>query len=293
MRTTIMNTLVAILMTGAIAGAETSTVNSTNKWAWSSGAGWLNCRTDSTNGTVIGEYYCSGYFYSPSVGWISLGKGSPTNGVRYTNATSNDYGVTHDGIGHLGGYAWCSSVGWINFGWTNNPDATNAPKVDLRTGILTGFAWGGSLGWISLSNATAWLQSDSMSIGSDGNSNGLADSWEMTYFGGTNKPNAGPTNDYDGDGVNNSNEYIAGTSPVNAADFFVLDDLVLSGTNIQLTWPSKLVRTYRVERKTNLLETSWTSLGTYTADTDTVTIKLFPDTTQGFFRVGAIYPLSD
>jgi hypothetical protein len=37
------------------------------------------------NGAVIGDYVCSGYIYAANVGWINLGSGSPTNGIRYQN----------------------------------------------------------------------------------------------------------------------------------------------------------------------------------------------------------------
>lgn len=48
----------------------------------------------------------------------------------------------------------------------------------------------------------------------DGNGNGLPDSWEMKYFGNLNQNAAG---DYDGDGVDNLQEFLDGTNPTNAA----------------------------------------------------------------------------
>ncbi|HUA66450.1 MAG TPA: hypothetical protein VME24_11420 [Alphaproteobacteria bacterium] len=48
----------------------------------------------------------------------------------------------------------------------------------------------------------------------DGNGNGLPDSWEMQYFGNLNQT---ATGDYDGDGVDNLQEFLDGTNPTNAA----------------------------------------------------------------------------
>ena len=63
--------------------------------------GWINCAADATNGAVIGRYVCSGFFYSANCGWIGLGSGAPTNGIRYSNNSAQDFGVNHDGEGNL------------------------------------------------------------------------------------------------------------------------------------------------------------------------------------------------
>ncbi len=294
MRVSRVSVVLAMLVGFIITAFAASTINTTNKWVWSAGTGWMNARTDSTNGAVVGEYVCSGYFYSPSAGWINLGNGSPTSGVYYSNSDAVDYGVNHDGKGHLSGYAWCASAGWINFGWTNNPDAADAPKVNLQNGILSGYAWGGSLGWIGLSNLSAYLQTDYMTNGVDANNNGIPDAWEIANFGSTNAAQGGAGQDKDGDGVVNSNEYVAGTAPTNINDFLCLTDIEMSGTDMRLEWASKLSRLYRIEKKTNLMETFWQDcgLGVQTADSDTVSIRLLPDMTQIFYRVKAMLPLA-
>jgi hypothetical protein len=279
----------------AVSAMAQSTINTTNKWAWSSGAGWINCRTDSTNGAIMGEYVCSGYWYSPTAGWIHLGNGSPSNGVYYATNSASDYGVNHDGKGHLSGYAWCASFGWINFGWTNNPDASDAPKVDLKTGVCSGYAWGGSLGWIGLSNMSAYLETDLMSSGADANSNGIPDAWEIAETGSTNLNILSPTNDYDGDTFTDYEEYIAGTSPTNRNDFLSMAGFSwLSGTNLQLAWSSKETRLYRVEKKNNLFDNNWvdSGFGLISSDSESNTVRQLPIATQAFYRIKAVLPLS-
>jgi len=38
------------------------------------------------------------------MGWISLGSGTPTNGIYYQNQSASDYGVNQDGLGNLRGF---------------------------------------------------------------------------------------------------------------------------------------------------------------------------------------------
>lgn len=292
-----MNTLKRLLAVGITAGwslsafaGSTISSNSSDKWAWSSGAGWINCRTDSTNGVAIGQYYCSGYMYSSSAGWIHLGNGAPSNGLSYATNSTTDYGVNVDSYGHLRGYAWCPSAGWINFEWTNNLDHPNAPKVDFKTGICSGYAWGGSLGWISLSNLMAKLKTDAISAGADTASNGIPDAWEITVAGATNLLAA--DGDYDHDGTSDYNEYLADTHPTNQNDCLEATSFSFSGSDLQIIWSSKTSRQYRIEMKTNLLDPVWvdSGLGTFTPD-GTTTLKTITMYTQGFFRVKAKLPL--
>ncbi len=53
-------------------------------------------------------------------------------------------------------------------------------------------------------------------------SDNLPDAWEIQYFGGINAVNGGETEDFDGDGSSNYDEWLAGTDPSNATDFPVV-----------------------------------------------------------------------
>ena len=63
----------------------------------------------------------------------------------------------------------------------------------------------------------------------DDDGDNMPDAWEMTHFGGTNMFLGGEMDDWDGDGQLNGGEYIAGTNPTNALDFFALDVAVSNG----------------------------------------------------------------
>jgi len=290
-----MRTVAAIMLVAAFACTVFAITNSTislttsNKWAWSSSVGWINCRNDDTNGIIIGQYVCAGFMYSPTAGWICLGNGNPTNGIQYSTNSATDYGVNHDGQGHLWGYAWCPSAGWINFGWTNATDP-QAPKIDLATGFLSGYAWGTGVGWISLSNISTRVKTDIIYPGHCSNTNGVPDAWARFYFG-TNVVDF--SSDSDTDGVVNVDEYIAGTNPTNQNDCLGISGITLSGTNMQFTWSSTQIRNYKIEMKTNLTDAVWidSGLGTILADSSSNTVRSIPTETQGFFRVKAVIPL--
>src|SRR6478735_6082454 len=126
-----------------------TTISASNSFAYGANIGWLNWRGDVTHGAVIGEYVCSGYIWSGNVGWISLGSGTPENGVQYGNASATDFGVnlTQQSIrggvprAQLRGFAYGANIGWINF------ESMGNPEVSLSTGELTGFAWSANCGW--------------------------------------------------------------------------------------------------------------------------------------------------
>src|SRR5450759_3795542 len=88
----------SLLLAGsAVCVFGATTIDTANRYAYGANSGWLDCRGDTANGGVIGDYVCSGYIYSANVGWINLGSGSPTNGIQYQNNSGTDFGVNQDG----------------------------------------------------------------------------------------------------------------------------------------------------------------------------------------------------
>jgi hypothetical protein len=133
--------------------ANNTSINGTNHYAYGANLGWLDWRSDTIHGAVIGTNICSGYIYSANVGWINLGSGTPVNGLHYQNNSASDFGVNVDGSGNMSGYAYGANIGWITFEQTYGQ-----PKVNLATGNLSGSVWSANCGWISLSNAVAYVQ---------------------------------------------------------------------------------------------------------------------------------------
>jgi hypothetical protein len=233
-----------ILLPSALVHAAT-TIDSVNKYAYGANLGWMDWTGDNAHGVVIGEYVCSGYIYSANVGWINLGSGLPANGIQYQNNSASDFGVNNDGLGNLSGYAWGANIGWITF-----EQLYGKPKVNLLTGVLSGYVWCANCGWISLSNAVAYLQTDTISPGAL-DSNGLPIAWELTYFGMTGlDPNADPT----GKGMTLEQDYLAGTNPNNFNSIvrITAESFSSGGTSATLTWDSVPTRYYYIQTTPSL-----------------------------------------
>ena len=115
---------------------------------------------------------------------------------------------------------------------------------------------------------------------------GLADGWELTYFGSLDAPQGGPADDPDGDGATNLHEYYAGTNPLDPASVLVLTEIVRDAHQVRLRFLTVQGRAYRVEQTSELLKPNWSALvqlqgtGTVVEVTDTQPVGL-----QRFYRV--------
>lgn len=274
-----------IISHSAFAG---TTIDTANHYAWGPNLGWMDWRGDTANGAVIGEYVCSGYIYSANVGWINLGNGAPADGIYYSNTTASDWGVNQDGLGNLRGYAWGANVGWIAF------KTNGMPRVDLYTGKMSGYVWSANCGWISLSNVVAYVQTDTIAPGTDTDGDGIPDAWELQQFG--NLTTANGTSDYDGDGVSDKNEYLAGTNPKDSADHLRITSVHrgLAGdpNRIDMQWTSEPTRFYAIQSRATLNSGSiWADL--YVLPIVGINNVAFDDSnSQQFYRLRAFRPLT-
>lgn len=91
----------------------------------------------------------------------------------------------------------------------------------------------------------------------DTDGDGIPDWWELQYFAGATNAQTGV--DLDTDGVNNWNEYVAGTNPTNGNDYFEVVQTANS-TGITLWFPTSTQRQYRIWYVNHsLMATNWTS----------------------------------
>ena len=288
-RTAITLLFCAGLIWPARAAGET-TINSTNKNAYGANVGWINWEADITNGAVVGQYFCTGYVYGANIGWIHLGD-TPTNMSAYINDSTADYGVNIVSGKFLRGFAYGANVGWINFETNGNP------QISLLSGALSGSAYGANIGWISLSNLQALVQTDEMAPGPDTDTDNVPDYWEMKYATvlGT---ILGGTNDTDGDGVTDADEYGTDTDPLNSNEYLHISSLLRSNQIMELTFTlTKPSRFYSLETADGLSNaTVWTDsgLGVFAPDAGASTLRVLDMTgvVQRIFRAGAHVPLA-
>jgi hypothetical protein len=87
----------------------------------------------------------------------------------------------------------------------------------------------------------------------DTNGDGLPDAWQIHYFGSINSPDARPDADPDHDGMNNLQEYLAGTDPTDPNSVFKLSAVTQVAPGVlQLQWLSATNRLYTVLESTSI-----------------------------------------
>jgi photosystem II stability/assembly factor-like uncharacterized protein len=67
--------------------------------------------------------------------------------------------------------------------------------------------------------------------------------WQFQYFGSTNCALCGSNADFDGDGMNNLQEFLAGTDPTNSSSAFRITSILRTNNNIRVTWMTGVART--------------------------------------------------
>ncbi|RYD82078.1 MAG: hypothetical protein EOP84_10005, partial [Verrucomicrobiaceae bacterium] len=92
----------------------------------------------------------------------------------------------------------------------------------------------------------------------DTDHDGLQDAWEQAQFGSL---LAAATQDADGDGRTNREEFLAGTDPKNGSDFLKIEmDANPAGSGVVLSFTAKSQKTYTVLYKNNLNDPTWLKL---------------------------------
>jgi len=94
----------------------------------------------------------------------------------------------------------------------------------------------------------------------DSDGDGIPDWWMTKYFGhptGQAGDLSLASDDADADGASNLQEYQAGTDPTNPNSVFRLWASAPVNSNMSLTWPAVVGRSYQVQYKTNLTDSVW------------------------------------
>ncbi|HEY2827795.1 MAG TPA: thrombospondin type 3 repeat-containing protein [Pirellulales bacterium] len=193
--------------------------------------------------------------------------------------------MNQDGLGNLRGYGYGANIGSINF------ENTGGPKVDLKTGDFSGYAYSANCGWIALTNAAAFVQTDTLYPGPL-STNGLPIPWLLANFGTTNVKA-----DSDGDGMNNQQEYLAGTNPLDGNDKLRITafNAQPGGVPATVTWQSTPTRCYFLQTTLDVATPSWldSGLGLIAPDgASTTRIVSEANAPKRFYRIQAVNPLA-
>jgi hypothetical protein len=97
----------------------------------------------------------------------------------------------------------------------------------------------------------------------DTDGDGIPDNWMNAHFShptGQIGDKSRATDDADGDGTTNLQEFKAGTDPKSATSRFRISSIVPNAGNYQIGFPSVLGKTYRLEYRDDLVTGNWTTL---------------------------------
>jgi hypothetical protein len=142
----------------------------------------------------------------------------------------------------------------------------------------------------------SWVANESPSPGTyeieiededeDSDSDGMADSWEIEYFGGIDVTNGGADEDWDGDGSSNLDESTAGTDPTDSSSIFSASISYESESSFDVNWSSVEGKTYSIESSTDLSDDSWESVSSAIEATPSTNTYNFETTEEKvFYRV--------
>lgn len=274
-----------ILAAASLLGAHADTnIDPAHSRSGSDFIGEIDWRLSDVSGAEITQYFCSGFIYGSSVGWINLGSGQPANGVAYANNSAVDFGVNVSPAGQLTGFAYGANIGWINFAPTGNA------RVDWTTGKLSGSAWSANAGWIPLASTADYLRIDSLAQLPDTDGDGLPDAWEIQMAGSLNVLSADADTDHDGQ--TDLQEYLAGTNPLDPTDFLGPLHLTVTQEGNDLTFPTKRDYVYRIEQHPPFGSGLWAPAlaAPLTGTGSEQKIHLPPNSSQLFFYRLAAYP---
>jgi hypothetical protein len=104
----------------------------------------------------------------------------------------------------------------------------------------------------------------------------VPDWWRLAYFGhtiGQIQDYSRGTDDADGDGASNLNEFLAGTDPLDAASVLKIIQTVMVGSDVQVNCSTAPNKTYQLQRSARIeLPLLWIGVGSPVAGTGGVVV---------------------
>jgi len=184
--------------------------------------------------------------------------GAPTSGFTTSKGNGN-YSAAWLNSAIAGISNSSATIGTLNVTMPTNATSLSSYAIhfDHASGSPNGIA---SLtkktltGLITLSSRTNSTFNDS-----------IPDSWRLKWFGTVNNFLSVSNADADGDGINNWQEYVAGTDPTDSKSHLTVgtdQSMAQSQQDSVIYWPSTAGKQYIIQRSSNLFPGAWTAIST-------------------------------
>ncbi len=201
--------------------------------------------------------------------------------------TSVTVTVQNRGGGMLTGTASASAPFTVISGESYSLDTAGTQLVVVafsptETGPLTGrlTLTGGDGGTVALVGR-GYVDVTGVDVDSDNDR--LPDLWESKWVSSLTDLNGDA--DFDGDGLSDEDEYLSGTNPLDAADFFVISSFEQTANGPRVTWTSEPDYTYSVERAIGLASNGWITAAAGLTSGVWIDVSAAQDQENLFYRV--------
>jgi hypothetical protein len=238
-----------------------------SNWSYYGGATWggtLNNCTLTTNsvdgthvsyhdresGTLIEVYPAGGGAYSSTLNNCIVYFNAAPQEPNYDSSSTLNYSCTRpmptDGLGNI-----TNEPAFVNTATGNYRLRPDSPCIDAGTNLSASITndldgrprpLDGNGDGLALPDLGAY---EYLSPNADSDQDGMADGWEGDN--GLNPAVNDATKDLDSDGMDNCDEWIAGTNPSQATSALKIAQAALSNQEFVFRWPSVLNRVYQVE----------------------------------------------
>jgi len=230
-----------------LSNGQTFHVLMKNGWIWETG-GSVGIALRNTAGETKWEFYFTGgaQFYTGTDGITDIPWTSNGVNIAFTLTSANSYSVSVTPVGGSTRQYTGTFAGQINQFRTWSANNGTGDEFNSNRDFFIN-----NLKLTSLSGGTGSTTSDTVVItrqqplSPDTNNNGIPDDYEMFWF----EQLVGIGEDWDGDGVSDYDEYLAGSDPTDIDDFLGPNQVMMSTNTsgrIAMQWKGIPQRSYRV-----------------------------------------------
>jgi hypothetical protein len=170
---------------------------------------------------------------------------------------------------------------WIRSG---QPLQTNTTGILMLPNVQASLVNGIRVNVVNAAPGSVNSPSVSLIVHPDFDGDGVGDPWETRYGFSTNSVDDGAL-DFDGDGMSNHDEYVAGTNPTNELSVLKLVQTGPDSTVLQFVAETNTV--YSVQSRTNLNSAAWSNVTNIYGTTQQrmIEIPVVMPPQEGYYRV--------